>query len=182
MEKRFFHSVTVRSHGSGDIILEPLILSHKHASLQFPISICTYDRDKAPEAHVDITNDRDSKALVEASLPREPRMYDTIFKRSGVPVATHYHRNHGRPSIQAKAQSQQYLTISKEKALEKYLKVISDFGYPVQIKFLPSLAYSIACQRSTATNTSIKPLSKNWAQAFQKRHLGLKSRRVKALD
>ncbi|KAG9240226.1 hypothetical protein BJ878DRAFT_390334, partial [Calycina marina] len=49
------------------------------------------------------------------------------------------------------------------------------------IRFLPSFAYSIPRQRST-TNKSIKPPSKNWAQAFQKRHPELKSRRVRALD
>jgi hypothetical protein len=59
-----------------------------------------------------------------------------------------------------KAQSQQYLTPLEEKALEKFLKLMSNLGNPVQIKFIPSLAFSIACQRST-TGKAIKPLSKN---------------------
>lgn len=58
---------------------------------------------------------------------------------------------------------------------------MADFGNPVRIKYLPSLAFSIARRRST-TNKAIKPPNKNWAQAFQKRHPALKSRRMKAMD
>ena len=50
----------------------------------------------------------------------------------------------------------------------------------MRIKFLPSLAFSIARQRST--NKAIKPPGKNWAQAFEKRHPELKARRVRAID
>jgi hypothetical protein len=66
-------------------------------------------------------SDRASKALAEASLPGEPRTYDAASKRSGVPLSTLYHRNHGRPSRERKAQDQQYLTPPEEEALEKYL-------------------------------------------------------------
>jgi hypothetical protein len=111
----------------------------------------------------------------------EPQTYDARSKRSGVPLSTLYHREHGRRSNEEKAQGQQYLTPSEEKALEKFLKLMSDFENPVRIKFLPSFAFSIARQRST-TNKSIKPPGKNWAQGFQKRHLALKSRRVRAID
>jgi hypothetical protein len=58
---------------------------------------------------------------------------------------------------------------------------MSDLGNPVQIKFIPSLAFSIACQRSTTVKT-IKPLDKNWAQGFKKCHPALKSRRVRTID
>ncbi len=127
-------------------------------------------------------NNHASKDLAEAApAPGECQTYDTRSKRKGVPLSTLYHREHGRPSRKKKAEGQQYLTVLEEKALETFLKLMSDFGYPVRIKFLPSFAYSIARQRSTI-NTLIKPLSKNWAQAFQKRHPGLKSRRVRALD
>lgn len=61
------------------------------------------------------------------------------------------------------------------------MKLISDLGNPVRIKFLPSLAFSIARQRST-TNKAIKPPGKNWAQGLEKRHPALKSRRVRAID
>ena len=124
-------------------------------------------------------SDRASKALAEASLLGEPRTYDATSKRSGVPLSTLYHRDHGRPSREAKAQGQQYLSPPEEKALEKYLKLMADLGNPVRIKCLPSLAFSIAHQRST--NKAAKPPNKNWAQAFQKRHPAFKSRRVRAM-
>ena len=89
-------------------------------------------------------SDRASRALAEASLPGEPRTYDARLKRSRVPLTTLYYHDHRRPSIEAKAQGQQYLTPSEEKALEKYLKLMADLGNPVRIKCLPSLAFSIA--------------------------------------
>lgn len=125
-------------------------------------------------------SDRASEALVEASLSGEARTYDAISKRSGVPLATLYHRHRGRRSKEAKVQGQQYLTPSEEKALEKYLKLMADLGSPVRIKRLPSLAFNIARQRST--NEATKPPGKNWSQGFQKRHhRALKSRRVRAM-
>jgi hypothetical protein len=70
---------------------------------------------------------------------------------------------------------------ARVRALEKFLKLMFDLRNPVQIKFLPSLAFSIARQRST-TNKAIKPPGKNWAQGFERRHPALKSRRVRAID
>lgn len=87
----------------------------------------------------------------------------------------------GRRSKEQKAQNQQYLTPSEEKALLEFLLQMSDLGSPVQIKFLSSLAFSITRQRSM-TDRAIKPPGKNWAQAFEKRHPLLKSRRVRAID
>lgn len=124
-------------------------------------------------------SDRASKALAEASLPGEPRTYDATSKRSGVPLSTLFYRAHGRRSREEKAEGQQYLTPSEEKALEKYLKLMADLGNPVRIKYLPALAFSIARQRST--NKAIKPPGKNWPRGFQRRHPALKSRRVKAM-
>ncbi|KAH8600942.1 hypothetical protein B0O99DRAFT_681800 [Bisporella sp. PMI_857] len=69
---------------------------------------------------------RGDKALAEPFLPGGPRTYDAGSKRSGVPLTTLYHRAHGRCSNQEKAAGQQYLTPSEEKALEKFLKLISD--------------------------------------------------------
>jgi hypothetical protein len=127
-------------------------------------------------------NDHASRALAESNLPGEPRTYDSISKRSNVPVSTLHHRARGRPSREEKAQGQQYLTPAEEEAFEKYLKRIADFGNPVRIKFLSSLTFVIARQRSTKIDIAMKPLSKNWAQGFQKRHPVLKSRRVRAMD
>ena len=89
---------------------------------------------------------RASEALIEASLPREP--YNAISNRSKVPLSTLYHRARGRRSKEEKAQGQQYLTPLEEKALEKFLLLMFDLGNPVQIKYLSSLAFSIARQRS----------------------------------
>ena len=58
---------------------------------------------------------------------------------------------------------------------------MSNLGQPVRIKFIPSLAFSVARQRST-TDKPIKPPGKNWARAFEKRHPELKARRVRAID
>jgi hypothetical protein len=76
-------------------------------------------------------SDRASKALAETSLPREPRIYDARLKRSRVPLTTLYYRDYGRPSREAKAEGQLYLTLLEEKALEKYLKLMADLGNPI---------------------------------------------------
>ena len=104
------------------------------------------------------------KPFIEASLLGEPRTYDAISKRSRVPSSTLYYRDHGRRSREEKAQGQQYLTPSEEKALEKYMKQMADLGTPVRIKYIPSLAFSIARRRST-TNKASKAPHRNWAQA-----------------
>ncbi|KFY30724.1 hypothetical protein V493_01714 [Pseudogymnoascus sp. VKM F-4281 (FW-2241)] len=124
-------------------------------------------------------NDRASKALTEGFLPGET--YDAFSKRKDVPLTTVYHRNHGRPSNEAKAEGQLYLTPSEEKALEKHLKLTSDLGNHVRIKLIRSLAFSIARQRST-TDKAIKPPGKNWPQGFVKRHPALKAKRLRAMD
>jgi hypothetical protein len=82
-------------------------------------------------------SDRASKALAEPFLPGEPRTYDTRSKRSRVPLSTLHHRAQGRCSKEQKKQGRQYLTLSEEKALETFLKLISDLGNPVRLKFLP---------------------------------------------
>jgi hypothetical protein len=65
----------------------------------------------------------------------------------------------------------------------KFLLLMSSLGHPVRIKFLPSLAFSIARRRSSVTtNDPIKPPGKNWPRAFEKRHPELKARRVKTMD
>ena len=61
-----------------------------------------------------------------------------------------------------------------------FLLLMAEFRQPMRIKHIPSLAFSIACQRST--NKPPKPLGKNWARAFEKRYLELKARRYTALD
>ena len=96
-------------------------------------------------------------------------------------MSTLYHRAKGRRSREEKAQSQQYLTPDEEKAVVRFLLLMSSLDKPVRIKFIPSLAFSVA-RRRCAANRPGKPPGKNWPRAFQKRHPELKSRRVKAVD
>jgi len=125
--------------------------------------------------------DAASRALAEGLEPTEPRTYAALSKRHGVARTTVWNRAHGVPSIEEKAKRQQYLTPFEEKALVKYLLRMSDNGYPVAVKYLRSLAFIIARQRST-TAEAINPPGKNWPQAFHKRHPELKPKKVKAID
>lgn len=79
-----------------------------------------------------------------------------------------------------KAQSQQYLTPCEEKAIVNFVLQMAEFGPRIRIKYIPSLAFSVARQRFT--NKPPKPPGKNWARAFEKRHPELKARRMRALD
>lgn len=72
-----------------------------------------------------------SEALTEGFLPGESRTFDTMLKRKNVPLSTLYHHARGRPLKEKAAQGKQYLTLSEEKALEKYMKLMSDLGNPI---------------------------------------------------
>lgn len=122
-----------------------------------------------------------TQVLAEGLPPGLPKTYVAQAKWGQVPYSTLYHRAHGRPSKKDKAIRQQYLNPSEEKALVKYLLRMRDLGFPVRIKYLPSLAFIIARQRST-TGRTIKPPGKNWPKAFQQRHPELKSRKLNAID
>jgi hypothetical protein len=104
-----------------------------------------------------------------------------LSERHQVPLATLWNRAHGRPSQADKANRQQYLNPSAEKAVVKYLLRMSENGYPIPVKQLCSMAF-IARRCSFSTNETIKPPGKNWPTAFYKRHPELKSRKLKALD
>ncbi|EMD97600.1 hypothetical protein COCC4DRAFT_204905 [Bipolaris maydis ATCC 48331] len=85
-----------------------------------------------------------SQALAQR-LPDGVR--DTFATRSehgDVPISTLIHRRLGRRSRAEQAQSQQYLTREEEKALVKFLLLMSSLGQPVRVKYLRSLAFSIA--------------------------------------
>lgn len=88
--------------------------------------------------------DRASKALAAGDLLGKPRTYNSISKHWNVPLSTLYHCAWGRRSKEQKAQSQQYLSLTEEKALEKFLRLMFDLGNPMRIKFIPSLAFCIA--------------------------------------
>jgi hypothetical protein len=125
--------------------------------------------------------DRASKVLAQAPPSDTPRTWAALSEWGDVPLHTLYYRAHGRPSREEKAQRQQYLTVEEEKALVTFLLLMSSLGQPVRIKYIPSLAFSIARRRSTP-NKPIKPPGKNWARAFEKRQPELKARRVRSID
>ena len=102
-------------------------------------------------------------------------------------LSTAWHRDHGRPSRNDKAISQQYLTPQEEKALVDYVLRAYRNGYPLPVRALRSHALVIARQRSSlfqvpGADDDVRPPGKNWPQAFYTRHPELKSRRVRALD
>ena len=105
------------------------------------------------------------------ALITEPRTYAALSKYSKVSRTTLWNRAHGRLSVEEKTISQQCLTPSEEKVLVEYLLRMSNNGFPVPIKYLCSLAFIIARQRSSAfqapaTDETIRPPGKNWPQAF----------------
>jgi hypothetical protein len=124
--------------------------------------------------------DRASQALAQ-SIPHGVRnTYRGRAEHTGVARSTLNARALGRRSIEKKAQSQQYLNPCEEKAVVNFVLNMADLGQSVRIKHIPSLAFSVARQRST--NKPSKSPGKNWARAFEKRHPELKARRNRALD
>jgi len=57
---------------------------------------------------------------------------------------------------------------------------MSDLGHPVQIKYIPELAFTVTEKRPEKDRT-LKPPGKNWAKAFELRHPKTKARRLRAL-
>ena len=122
---------------------------------------------------------RASQVLAKSLPPDVPRTQAALSERGDVPLTTLYYPAHGRPSARQKAQRQQYLTTEEEKALVTFLLLTSNLGLPVRIKYIPSLAFSLARKRFTTID---KLPGKNQARAFKRRHLELKARRVKSID
>lgn len=110
------------------------------------------------------------------------RTYTALAERSDVPVSrtTVWYRAKGRPSRRTKAQRQQYLTPSEEEAFVRHIIKSAALGFPLRIKDIPALAFSIARRRSATK--AIKPPNKNWPQAFAKRHPELARRNNRAMD
>ena len=140
------------------------------------VSYCTGPVPIATVVHMD----RASQVLAQRLFVDEPRTYAALSEMSNVPISTLNHRDRGRRSREELAQRQQYLSPEEEKALVKFLLLMSNLGHPVRIKFMRSLAFSITRHRST--NEPTKLPGKNWPRAFEKRHPELKARRVKAVN
>jgi hypothetical protein len=124
--------------------------------------------------------DRASQVLAQGLAFGVPRTYAALAEHGEVALFTLHHRARGRRLRKEKDQSQQYLTPSEEKAVVKFLLQMSDLRQPVRIKYIPSLAFSVARQRST--DKQPKTLGKNWVRSFSRRHPALKARKIQALD
>ena len=125
--------------------------------------------------------DRASQALARGVPTGVPSSYRAVADHSGVPYSTLYQRARGRQSIEAKAQGQQYLAPFEEKAVVDFVLHMAELGTPVQIKHLPSLAFTATRHRPEAERPA-NPPNKNWSKAFENRHPELKARKARALD
>ncbi len=112
--------------------------------------------------------DRASQALAQRLPPDVPRTYTALAERSNVPFSTFHYCDQWQHLKEELAQSQQYIPLEEKKAIVKVLLLMFNLRHLVQIKFIHSLAFSIA--RHWSTDKPIKPLGKNWPQAFKKRH------------
>ncbi len=65
--------------------------------------------------------DRASQVLAQGVPPGVPESYRALADYGNVPRSTLHHRARGRPSIEAKAQGQQYLEPYEEDVVVKYL-------------------------------------------------------------
>jgi hypothetical protein len=114
--------------------------------------------------------DRASQVLAQGVPAGVPDSYCALADHGYVPHSTLHHRARGRPSIEEKAQGQQYLKPWEEDIVVKFVLQISDLGKPIRIKFIPSLAFSVTRQRPKA-DRPLKPPGKNWAKALENRYL-----------
>jgi hypothetical protein len=125
--------------------------------------------------------DKASRTLAEGVPPGIPFSFRALADHSDVSYTILHRRSHSGRSLEQKGQDQQYLTPWEEEALVKFILQIANFGYPIRIKFIPSLAYRLTLQRPQPARPP-KPTHINWTRAFRKRHPILKARIVGALD
>jgi DDE superfamily endonuclease len=131
--------------------------------------------------------DAASRVLSRSLRLDKPQTYAALSEEGNVPLTTVWYRVHGRPSIDQKAVKQQYLTPQEEKALAEYLLRMSNNGFPILVKHVPSIAVVIVRQRSSIFQTpvsdvTLKPPGKKWCQLFLKCHPEVHPRRRKPLD
>ena len=125
--------------------------------------------------------DRDSQVLAQSLISSVPRTYAALVEQNNAPLSTPHHRARGQRSREERAQSQQYLTPEEEKAVIRFVLLMSSLGKPVRIMSILVLAFSVARRRSAANRPS-KPPGRNWPRAFEKRTSELKARKVKVID
>jgi hypothetical protein len=107
-----------------------------------------------------VVMDKAAKVLAQGLPPAVPTSYRALTDHGEVPRSTLHARAQGRRSMKEKAQNQQCLGPWEEDALVKFLLQMSDLGQPVQIKFIPFLAFCVARQQSEQARL-LKPSNKN---------------------
>ncbi|KAF2193137.1 hypothetical protein K469DRAFT_552391 [Zopfia rhizophila CBS 207.26] len=75
--------------------------------------------------------DRASQVLAQGLPPDVPKTYTALAERGDVPLSTLHHRDQGRRSREELAQSQQYLTPEEEKAIVRFLLLMSNLRHSV---------------------------------------------------
>jgi hypothetical protein len=107
--------------------------------------------------------DRASQVLAQGV----PTSYRALADHHGnVSYSTLHYHTRGQPSREEKAQGQQYLKPYEEEVIVKYLLKISNLEYPIQMKFIPLLAYSVTRHQPT-TERPLKAPDYNWAKALK---------------
>jgi hypothetical protein len=91
------------------------------------------------------------------------------------------HRARGRRSREEKDQGKQYLYPWEEKVLVRFLALQDALGRSVPVKYVCSIAFSLACKRDPGDRPSDPP-NKNWPQFLYKRSSKLAASRRQALD
>jgi DDE superfamily endonuclease len=125
--------------------------------------------------------DRATQVLAQGVPAGVPKSFRALADHGDIPRTTLQHRARGRQSIEEKAQTQQYLYPWEAKALVKFLIHQDALGRSVQIKYVRSIAWTLARQRPPSDRPS-KPPGRNWPRFFYKRHPALEGSRKGALD
>lgn len=80
--------------------------------------------------------DKASRVLAEGVPDGIPNTYSALAAHGEIPLSTVHHRACGRRSIEAKAQSQRYLTPCEENAVVEFLLHMDTLGQAVRIKYM----------------------------------------------
>ena len=90
--------------------------------------------------------DRVTRALIDGTPHGVRNTWRARAEYHDVPHSTLHDRAHGVLSKEQKAQGQQYLTPCEERAVVNFVLQMQEFGQRILIKYIPSLAFSIARQ------------------------------------
>jgi hypothetical protein len=104
--------------------------------------------------------DRASRALAEDLPEGIPNTLAARAAHTDVPLTTLSHRRRGRRSMEAKADSQRYLTPHEANAVVEFLLQQKASGQPVRMKHMPLIAFSATRNRPLA-DRPLKPPGPN---------------------